>query len=93
MLSGFVPASPAFVFAHNRSTGLLFGQRTITGTYRFELAASPCDRVALWYQSGDFQSTAIDFVLADTAGVPARCDNSVAASAAQASPEHDAGEL
>lgn len=72
-LRGAVPAAPAFVLVHNRATGLLFGQRTATGAYAFEVQAQGCDLLALWYETGSFRSTAITFFPAVAAGARNDC--------------------
>lgn len=66
-LIGHVGEGPAFVLVHNRDTGLVFGQRTATGSYDFEVRTGPCDLLALWYTAGLFQSTQITFRPADLA--------------------------
>jgi len=72
-LRGAVPAAPAFVFVHNQATGLLFGQRTPTGAYAFQVEAEECDLLALWYEAGSFQSSAITFFPAVVAGARNDC--------------------
>jgi hypothetical protein len=72
-LRGFVGAGQAFVLVHNRMNGLVFGQRTATGAYDFEVQTEPCDVLALWYTRGSFQSTAVTFRPAEVAGVRERC--------------------
>jgi hypothetical protein len=60
-LSGHLGVGPAFVLVHNRANGLVFGERTPTGAYDFEVRTEPCDVLALWYTMGTFQSQAITF--------------------------------
>ena len=72
-LRGAVQAAPAFVLVHNRTTGLVFGQRTPTGAYAFEVEAEECDLLALWYEAGSFQSTAITFFPAVASGARNDC--------------------
>jgi hypothetical protein len=79
-LRGAVPEAPAFVIALNETSGLLYGQRTLTGAYAFEVELHPCDYFALWYQAGDFQSSAVHFVAADRAGRPELCDDATGVS-------------
>ena len=86
-LRGAVPAAPSLVLVHNRATGLLFGQRTTTGSYAFEVDSEPCDLLALWYETGAFQSPAVAFYPGVVAGVRVSCDDS----SAQAEPDSDAG--
>jgi hypothetical protein len=83
-LRGAVAAAPAFVLVHNRATGLIFGQRTATGAYAFEVQSEPCDLLALWYESGSFQSSAVTFFPAEVAGTPDACRNRDTAGAADA---------
>jgi hypothetical protein len=86
-LSGHVGEGPAFVFVHNRATDLVFGQRTPTGAYEFEVDAAPCDELALWYTVGAFQSSAIVFLPAEIAERPGAC----AATGSAGMPLEDAG--
>jgi hypothetical protein len=78
LLSGHVGEGPAFVFAQNRVTDLVFGQRTPTGAYSFEVQTGPCDQLRLWYSAGVFQSTSVLFVPAELAGQPELCRESTA---------------
>jgi hypothetical protein len=82
-LRGYVGAGPAYVLVHNRSSGLVFGERTATGVYDFEVQTEPCDLLALWYTRGSFQSTAVTFRPGEVAGVRAGCP--------QVEPAPDAG--
>jgi hypothetical protein len=66
-LSGHVGEGAVFVLVHNRDSGLVFGQRTASGAYDFEVQAERCDLLALWYTSGLFQSTQVVFRPADLA--------------------------
>jgi hypothetical protein len=75
-LRGYVGSGPAYVLVHNQVSGLVFGQRTATGAYDFEVQAEPCDRLALWYTRGTFQSTAVTFTPGDVAGVRGQCPSS-----------------
>jgi hypothetical protein len=77
-LRGAVPAAPAIVLVHNRASGLVFGQRTVTGAYAFDVPAEPCDRLALWYETPSFQSTSLTFFPAELAGDRDACRNSEA---------------
>jgi hypothetical protein len=72
-LTGHVGEGPAFVFVQNRVTDLVFGQRTPTGAYAFEVQTGPCDELRLWYSAGLFQSTQVLFVPAELAGEPELC--------------------
>lgn len=72
-LRGSVAVAPAFVLVHNRDTGLIFGQRTASGPYAFEVIAEPCDRLALWYEAGSFRSSAVAFQPAVAAGDRSAC--------------------
>lgn len=72
-LRGAVPEAPAFVLVHNRDSGLIYGQRTATGAYAFEVGAEECDLLALWYQAGSYQSTAVVFRPAIAAGDRGAC--------------------
>jgi hypothetical protein len=81
LLRGAVPAAPAFVLVHNRETGLVFGQRTPTGAYAFEVEAEGCDLLSLWYETSSFQSTAITFFPAVAAGARNDCRGADPASA------------
>lgn len=71
----------AYVLVHNRVSGLVFGQRTATGAYDFEVATAPCDLLALWYTSGSFQSSAVTFKPAEAAGERGACPRSTASDA------------
>jgi hypothetical protein len=64
---------PAYVLVHNRVSGLVFGQRTATGDYDFQVPTAPCDLLALWYTAGSFQSTAVTFKPGEVAGVRGAC--------------------
>jgi hypothetical protein len=86
-LRGHVGVGPAFVFVHNRANGLVFGERTPTGAYDFEVRTEPCDLLALWYTMGSFQSPAIAFRPAELAGPR----NSCSAAAERSSASGDAG--
>ena len=66
-LSGHIGEGPAFVLVHNRDSGLVFGQRTASGDYDFEVQTERCDLLALWYTAGLFQSTQVTFRPADLA--------------------------
>jgi hypothetical protein len=72
-LRGAVAAAPAFVLVHNRATGLISGQRTLTGAYAFEVRTEPCELLALWYEAGSFRSSAITFFPAEVAGARDDC--------------------
>jgi hypothetical protein len=74
-LRGYVVVSPAYVFVHNRASGLVFGQRTEDGVYDFEVTTEPCDLLALWYTKGAFQSTAVTFQPAEVAGIRGSCSS------------------
>jgi hypothetical protein len=89
LLSGHVGEGPAFVFVQNRVTDLVFGQRTPTGAYSFEVQTGPCDELRLWYSAGVFQSTSVLFVAAEVAGQPELCRESAAQPQRR---EADAGE-
>lgn len=84
-LSGHVGEGPAFVLVHNRDSGLVFGQRTASGAYDFEVPAEPCDLLALWYAAGLFQSTQVRFRPADLAERRGAC--AAAGAADDAGPE------
>jgi hypothetical protein len=84
-LRGHVGAGPSFVLAHNRVNGLVFGERTPTGEYDFEVLGEPCDLFALWYTMGAFQSPAITFRPAEIVGQRGECSDVGAA------PDGDAG--
>ena len=66
-LRGHVGEGPAFVLVHNRDSGLVFGERTASGDYDFEVQAERCDLLALWYTAGLFQSSQVRFRPADLA--------------------------
>lgn len=66
-LIGHIGEGSAFVLVHNRDSGLVFGQRTASGAYDFEVQTEPCDLLALWYTAGLFQSTQVLFRPADLA--------------------------
>jgi hypothetical protein len=72
-LYGHVGVGPVFVFAHNRVNGLVFGERSATGAYDFEVRSEPCDTLALWYTMGSFQSPAVTFRPAEVAGSRGEC--------------------
>jgi hypothetical protein len=72
-LRGYVVVSPAYVFVHNRASGLVFGQRTEDGAYDFEVTTEPCDLLALWYTKGAFQSSAVSFRPAEVDGARGSC--------------------
>lgn len=73
-LRGYVGSGePAYVLVHNRVSGLVFGQRTATGAYDFEVPTAPCDLLALWYTAGSFQSNAVTFKPGEIAGVRGGC--------------------
>ena len=74
-LYGHIGIGPAFVLVHNRVNGFVFGERTPTGAYDFEVRAEPCDALALWYTMGSFQSPAITFRPAEIAGAPRDCSS------------------
>ncbi len=76
-LSGFVGSAPAFVIVHNRVSGLIFGERTLTGAYDFEVTTEPCDLLALWYTAGSFQSSSITFRPAELVGERGSCSRPV----------------
>lgn len=84
-LRGHVGAGPSFVLVHNRVNGLVFGERTPTGEYDFEVVTEPCDLLALWYTMGAFQSPAITFRPAEIVGQRGEC------SGKPATPDADAG--
>jgi hypothetical protein len=84
-LRGHVGRGPSFVLVHNRANGLVFGERTPTGEYDFEVVTEPCDLLALWYTMGAFQSPAITFRPAEIVGRRGECSDVAAA------PEADAG--
>jgi hypothetical protein len=84
-LRGHVGRGPSFVLVHNRVSGLVFGERTATGQYDFEVATAPCDLLALWYTMGSFQSPAITFLPAEIAGRRGECSDEA--------PPSDAGAL
>jgi len=66
-LIGHIGVGPAFVLVHNRESGLVFGQRTASGAYDFDVPTEPCDRLALWYTAGRFQSSPVVFRPAELA--------------------------
>lgn len=76
-LRGHVGAGPAYVLAHNRASGLVFGERTPTGAYDFEVVAEPCDAIAFWFTLGSFQSTQITFRPAEIVGRRGECSRAV----------------
>jgi hypothetical protein len=84
-LRGHVGIGPSFVLVHNRVNGLVFGERTPTGEYDFEVVTEPCDLLSLWYTMGAFQSPAITFRPAEIVGRRGECSDVLAA------PEADAG--
>ena len=76
-LRGYVGSGePAYVLVHNRVSGLVFGQRTATGAYDFEVSTAPCDLLALWYTAGSFQSSAVTFKPGEIARVRGGCPSS-----------------
>lgn len=75
-LSGHLGVGPAFVLVHNRVNGLVFGERTPTGAYDFEVLTEPCDVLAFWYTLGSFQSPAVTFRPADKVGRRRECAES-----------------
>ena len=77
---------PAYVLVHNRVSGLVFGQRTATGAYDFEVPTAPCDLLALWYTVGSFQSSAVTFKPGEVAGVRGSCPSSETPDAGGAEP-------
>lgn len=85
-LHGHVGVGPAFVLVHNRANGLVFGERTPTGAYDFEVRTEPCDVLALWFTVGSFQSPSIAFQPAELEGPRGACS-----SARADAPEGDAG--
>ncbi len=89
LLSGHLGEGPAFVFVHNRNTDLVFGQRTPTGAYSFEVLTAPCDELRLWYSAGLFQSTTVRFVPAILADQPELCRGDAAE---RQRPQGDAGD-
>jgi hypothetical protein len=72
-LRGHVGGGPAFVLVHNRVSNLVFGERTRSGAYDFEVPSDPCDTLAFWYTIGSFQSSAITFRPADVVGPRGSC--------------------
>ena len=85
-LRGHVGVGPSFVLVHNRVSGLVFGERTATGAYEFEVQTEPCDLLSLWYTMGSFQSPAITFRPAEIVGRRGECGE------ARAMPDADAGD-
>jgi hypothetical protein len=85
-LRGHVGRGPSFVLVHNRVSGLVFGERTPTGQYDFEVATAPCDLLALWYTMGSFQSSAITFRPAEIVGRRGECSGEAPPSDAGAGP-------
>lgn len=85
-LRGHVGVGPSYVLVHNRANGLVFGERTPTGAYDFEVQTEPCDLLALWYTMGSFQSPAITFRPAEIVGRRGECSESKATSDADAGP-------
>jgi hypothetical protein len=79
-LSGHIGTGPAFVLAQNRVSGLVFGERTLTGAYDFEVRTEPCDPIVFWYTMGSFQSPAITFRPAELEGNRGACSSAVAPS-------------
>jgi hypothetical protein len=78
-LRGHVGAGPSFVLVHNRVNGLVFGERTPTGQYDFEVVTEPCDLLSLWYTMGSFQSPAITFRPAEIVGRRNECSDQAGA--------------
>jgi hypothetical protein len=72
-LRGHVGGGPAFVLVHNRASNLVFGERTRSGAYDFEVRTQPCDTLAFWYTMGSFQSSAITFQPAEVVGPRGSC--------------------
>jgi hypothetical protein len=70
LLSGAVPEANSYVFAQNNRTGLIFGEETATGIYRFSVEAEPCDNLDLWYTAGAFRSSPLRFVPAALSDPP-----------------------
>jgi hypothetical protein len=89
-LRGHVGVGPAFVLVHNRASGLVFGERTPTGAYDFEIRTEPCDALVLWYTMGNFQSPTITFRPADIERRGA-CSAAAAPTADEGSAVVDAG--
>jgi hypothetical protein len=85
-LRGHVGAGPSFVLVHNRVNGLVFGERTPTGQYDFEVVTEPCDLLALWYTMGAFQSSAVTFRPAEIVGRRGECSDMATAPDADAGP-------
>ena len=77
-LRGHVGVGPSFVLVHNRASGLVFGERTPTGAYDFEVLTEPCDLLALWYTMGSFQSPTITFRPAEIVGRRGECSDGTA---------------
>ncbi|MGZ5429705.1 MAG: hypothetical protein ACXWFS_11910 [Thermoanaerobaculia bacterium] len=72
-LRGHVGSGPALVLVHNRVSDLVFGERTLSGAYDFEVPTQPCDTLAFWYTMGTFQSSAITFRPAELIGPRDAC--------------------
>jgi hypothetical protein len=85
-LRGHVGIGPSFVLVHNRVNGLVFGERTATGEYDFEVVTEPCDLLAFWYTMGAFQSPAITFRPAEIVGRRGECSDVTTAPEADAAP-------
>jgi hypothetical protein len=85
-LRGHVGVGPAFVLVHNRASQLVFGERTPTGAYDFEVRTEPCDVLALWYTMGGFQSPTITFRPAEAEGRRGACSTASAPSASEGVP-------
>lgn len=80
-LRGDVGEGPSFVLVHNRASGLVFGQRTETGAYDFEVQTERCDLLALWYSMGTYQSTSVLFRPGEIDGNRGSCRASAEAEA------------
>lgn len=85
-LRGHVGEGPAFVFVHNRVSDLVFGERTRSGAYDFEVRTEPCDTLAFWYTVAAFQSSAITFQPAEVVGPRGSCPQTTGSA-----PDADAG--
>jgi len=85
-LRGHVGVGPSFVLVNNRASGLVFGERTPTGAYDFEVQTEPCDLLALWYTAGSFQSHAITFRPAEIVGRRGECSERTPTSDTDAGP-------
>jgi len=85
-LRGHVGVGPSYVLVHNRVNGLVFGERTPTGAYDFEVQTEPCDLLSLWYTMGSFQSSAITFRPAEIVGRRGECNDAKSTSDVDAGP-------